>query len=136
MSKSFSAATAVIFFFYTLLTLSLVDGKKTVMVQSAIGPNVPLTIHCWSSEDDLGVHTLNYTQSFKWKFNVNFRYTTKFICDSSWYDTNTERFTAYEASRDFEVHCKEICVWSIRRDGGYYGDGGAEFPFQKMFSYT
>ncbi|KAI3995395.1 hypothetical protein MKX01_040511 [Papaver californicum] len=143
MSKSFSVlgSAAAIFFFYILLTLSLVDGKKTVLVKNDIGPDISLTIHCWSSEDDLGVHTLYHLQTFYWRFTVNFSYTTEFVCDSSWHGpgrvgfSNRKRFTAYKAKRDWNTHCNGFCMWSIRQDGGYFGDGGSRYPFQKMFSY-
>ncbi|MCL7038261.1 hypothetical protein MKW94_023373 [Papaver nudicaule] len=148
MSTSFlvSRGSGGTIFFFTLLTLSLfsaqsVDGvRHTVTVENDIDPNVPLTIHCWSSEDDLGEHTLNYKQQFSWRFRINFFGSTTFVCDLSWqdpakgYQSNSIHFTAYNAKRDMKKHCLIDCMWSVRRDGGYYGDG-AEFPFEKMFSY-
>ncbi|MCL7022715.1 hypothetical protein MKW94_026508 [Papaver nudicaule] len=141
-------------FFSTLLTLSLillqlVDGaalwefKKTVTVENDIDPNVPLTIHCWSSDDDLGEHILYYKQSFHWRFHVNIWQTTTFECDSSWHDPgngdqlHSMTFKAYRAKRDWEKNCVHDCLWSIRRDGGYYGDGFffKIFPLKKIFSY-
>ncbi|KAI3853432.1 hypothetical protein MKX03_037393 [Papaver bracteatum] len=152
MSKSFLVLGSSAAIFFTLLTLSLfcaptVDGvdihidKKFVFVENVIDPKIALTIHCWSSEDDLGWHTLNYTETFSWSFRVNLFESTKFVCDSSWYDPNkkrnhTARFTSYKANRDFLHHCKNDCYWSIARDGGYYGGIIDSFPFQKMFSYT
>ncbi|XP_026415894.1 S-protein homolog 29-like [Papaver somniferum] len=140
--------------FFTLLTLSLlcaqsVDGsidlvwsQKIVTVQNDIDPSVAFKIHCKSSEDDLDERILYYKQSFYWRFKVNFMRSTKFICDSSWYDPNekknhTMEFFAYKTRRDYDRHCLGDCFWSIRRDGGYYGNSGADkdFPFEKMFSY-
>ncbi|KAI3853431.1 hypothetical protein MKX03_037392 [Papaver bracteatum] len=152
MSKSFLVLGSPATIFFTLLTLSLfvaesVDGfedirthKKTVTVENYIDPNIALTIHCWSSDDDFGFHTLYYRQTFQWRFKVNLFASTKFVCDSSWYDPNEKsnhamRFTAYEALRDWNKHCKNDCFWLIVRDGGYYGDA-PEFPQDKMFSYT
>ncbi|XP_026438688.1 S-protein homolog 5-like [Papaver somniferum] len=162
MSKSsilvLGSATAI--FLNTLLVLSLfqaqtVEGiktiwsKKTVTLQNDIGPNITLIIHCRSSEDDLGEQILYYKQNFQWRFSVNVWETTKFVCESSWKDATKgdghsnrgyeEKFTAYSPTRDWHQRCNEDCFWSIRRDGGYYGDGKTEgeskFPFLKMFSY-
>ncbi|KAI3831113.1 hypothetical protein MKX03_017217 [Papaver bracteatum] len=148
----FGSASSI---FFTLLTLSLfcaqsdarfdvdnVFNKKTVTVQNDIYPDITLKIHCKSSEDDLGEHTLDYKQSFYWKFNVNFLQSTKFKCYSSWYDPAEERdhimeFFAYDTWRDYNVYCKDDCFWSIHQYGGYYGESEADkkFPFKMMFSY-
>ncbi|KAI3925381.1 hypothetical protein MKX01_015082 [Papaver californicum] len=138
--------------FFTLLTLSCAESsvngietiwkKKTVTLQNDIDPNVALKIHCWSSDDDLGEHTLYHGQNFYWRFRVNWRQTTKFRCDSNWFDPNAKKdrimlFTAYKARRDWMVNCEHDCRWSIRGDGGYYGDGylTTKFPLKKIFSY-
>ncbi|KAI3833472.1 hypothetical protein MKX03_027216 [Papaver bracteatum] len=152
--SSKSSLVSVSCIFFTLLALSFwahsVDGfitiwhKKTVTVENDLGQNISLKIHCRSSEDDLGEHMLYYKQNFKWRFKVNFRLSTKFLCDSSWYDPNGKKdnimgFVAYKAIRDWKKHCYDDCWWSIRQDGGYYGNGNPEeefkFPYKKMFSY-
>ncbi|KAI3834729.1 hypothetical protein MKX03_013982 [Papaver bracteatum] len=154
MSKSsflvLGSASAI---FSTLVILSLfcaqsVDGfdavwnTKTVTVQNDIDPNIAFKIHCRSSEDDFGEHMLYHRQSFYWRFNVNFLQTTKFKCDSSWYDPNEKKnhkmeFYAYYTKKHYNRYCLDDCFWSIRRDGGYYGksEDDKEFPFKKMFSY-
>ncbi|RZC48194.1 hypothetical protein C5167_041149 [Papaver somniferum] len=151
MSKSFFGFGSLSAIFFTLLALSLFVAKsvvgegihinkKTVTVTNDIDPGIALTIHCWSSDDDFGFHTLYYRQNFLWRFKVNLFRSTKFVCDSSWYDPNEKRnhamrFTAYKAARDWRIHCKNDCKWSIARDGGYYGGGTDEFPQEKIFSY-
>ncbi|MCL7043283.1 hypothetical protein MKW94_002833 [Papaver nudicaule] len=155
MSQSFlvlgSAAIFSTLLIFSLLCAQAVDGrdydihatKKTVAVYNYIHPDIALTIHCWSSEDDLGEHTLYYRQNFRWRFRVNFWESTKFVCDSNWYDparkgNHTVKFTAYKARRDWMKHCVNNCDWSIQLDGGYYGDGlyVGRFPLEKMFSYN
>lgn len=138
--------------FFILLTLSLfyaqsVDGsfdlvwsKKIVTVQNDIDPDIAFKIHCKSSENDLGEHTLYYKQNFYWTFKINLMRSTKFNCDSSWYDPNEKKnhimeFFAYKTWRDYDRHCLGDCFWSIRRDGGYFGksEEDKDFPFEKMF---
>ncbi|KAI3874704.1 hypothetical protein MKX03_015181 [Papaver bracteatum] len=140
---------AVVFFFtLTLMCVQSVDGfswgdifinKKKVWVQNAIDPKITLKLHCWSSEDDFGEHMLYYKQNFTWSFMVNFRQTTKFVCDSSWTGVDGGnhyvRFSAYKAKRDWGHRCADYCFWSLRQDGGYYGDIVDNYPFEKMFSY-
>ncbi|XP_026438692.1 S-protein homolog 29-like [Papaver somniferum] len=151
--SSYLVSGSVAAIFFTLLTLSLccarsvdveswADHKKTVIVENDIGPNIVLALHCWSSEDDFGVHTLNHKENFKWRFKVNWKGTTKFVCESGWYDSGEspgyqEKFTAFKSSRDWSANCEDDCWWSIRRDGGYYGDAIAsdKYPPKKMFSY-
>ncbi|KAI3883154.1 hypothetical protein MKX03_030809 [Papaver bracteatum] len=138
--------------FFTLLTLScaMSDGNgmetvwktKTVTMKNDIDPKVALNIHCRSSEDDFGEHTIYYNQIFFWKFKVNVWQTTKYKCNLSWYDPNAKKdhkkeFFAYKARRDWMYNCEHDCRWSFRQDGGYYGDGylTKEFPPKKMFNY-
>ncbi|KAI3831117.1 hypothetical protein MKX03_017221 [Papaver bracteatum] len=154
MSKSsfsvlgFASAIFFTFFILSLFYAQSVDGipfrfnKKIVTVENDIDPKISLKIHCRSSDDDLGEHTLYYKQSFYWKFRINAFSSTKFICTSSWYDPNGKSFQkiefyAYHTRRDYNVHCSDECFWSIRRDGGYYGKNEEDerFPFEKMFSY-
>ncbi|KAI3893061.1 hypothetical protein MKX03_033033 [Papaver bracteatum] len=153
MSKSISVlGFAAILFALTSFCALSVEGfvlgdifvnKKYVSVQNDIDPNILLVLHCRSSEDDLGEHTLNYKQSFKWSFKVNWKQTTTFSCDSSWYESasgkmyHLQQFNAYKAKRDWRHHCEDLCYWSIRQDGGYYGGEKFEgyYPFEKMFSY-
>ncbi|GFQ07789.1 hypothetical protein PHJA_002922900 [Phtheirospermum japonicum] len=54
--------------------------KVQVSVQNRV-PNNSITIHCRSSEDDLGTHPLAYNAIFSWGFRVNFSRSTKFVCD-------------------------------------------------------
>ncbi|KAL6504089.1 hypothetical protein OROGR_026012 [Orobanche gracilis] len=44
----------------------------------------PLKLHCASKNDDLGFHTLSFTQEFTWTFCENFLPTTLFFCHLWW----------------------------------------------------
>src|ERR1044072_2418109 len=57
-------------------------AKTHVIVENHL--NTDLSLHCWSSEDDLGTHILGNGESFSWSFNVNFFGSTKFQCDLLW----------------------------------------------------
>ncbi|GFP86596.1 hypothetical protein PHJA_000803400, partial [Phtheirospermum japonicum] len=87
--------------------------KVRVIVQNDI-PKENITIHCWSSENDLGTHPLSYGANFPWHFRVNFWRTTKFYCD----------FTTKHGSGNYGVYsktraeiCHNYCFWRITNDG-------------------
>ncbi|GFP86603.1 hypothetical protein PHJA_000804100 [Phtheirospermum japonicum] len=87
--------------------------KVRVLVQNRI-PHHNITIHCWSSEDNLGTHKLAYNAIFSWHFRVNFWLSTKFVCD----------FTTIHGSGHYGVYdgprarlCHKYCFWRVTRDG-------------------
>lgn len=86
--------------------------------------NPPLTIHCASKDDDLGTHALDMTQDFNWKFRVNFILSTMFFCRFK----RAPRNTAFEVFNehigpDCEASTGNVCLWSVREDGFYLGNG-------------
>ncbi|MCL7038140.1 hypothetical protein MKW94_023384 [Papaver nudicaule] len=148
MSKSFLVIGSVLSILLCICAQSahgfswgeIFASKKNVTVVNDLDPYITLRIHCRSSDDDLGEHFLGYHAGFSWRFKVNLKQTTDFWCDSSWTDVNgklyQKPFTAYNANRDWMRHCHNNCVWRIRQDGGYYGDGyDKQFPSAKMFTY-
>ncbi|XP_028118441.1 uncharacterized protein LOC114315992 isoform X1 [Camellia sinensis] len=91
-----------------------VDRRFEVHVISEV-PDTPsqLKIHCKSSDKDLGVQ-LNNGQDFRWSLRENFFGTILYFCRFWW---NT-----------LERHCQRqeelwLCVWSVRPDGFYLGNG-------------
>ncbi|GFQ07903.1 hypothetical protein PHJA_002934300, partial [Phtheirospermum japonicum] len=76
--------------------------------------NHNITIHCWSSEDDLGTHKLAPNAIFSWHFRVNWKLSTKFLCD----------FTTVYGSGNYAVYdsiqaesCHRYCFWKIKEEG-------------------
>ncbi|KAK6158501.1 hypothetical protein DH2020_005815 [Rehmannia glutinosa] len=97
-----------------IITSEAILEKAGVIVTNKI-PNENITIHCYSSEDDLGVHNLAYGSSFSWNFRINFFRSTKFYCDISTRHGygNYGVFTP-NLKRDF---CYNQCEWSVHKDG-------------------
>ncbi|OVA18543.1 Plant self-incompatibility S1 [Macleaya cordata] len=97
-----------------------------VWVYNELDTNTPLTIHCKSKDDDLGEHTLSFDQNWNWDFSINIWKTTLFWCNMWWHDSNGQLIQAshdaYSAKRDWRHYCRGNCIWSIRKDGWYYGD--------------
>ena len=78
----------------------------------------PLTIHCQSKDDDLGVHVLSYNNSFEWSFYPNFFVmNTLFFCKIQWQD-KIMPLDSYEEYRDL-YGCHKRCYWEIVPKGAY-----------------
>ncbi|KAL0366605.1 UNVERIFIED_CONTAM: hypothetical protein Sradi_3550600 [Sesamum radiatum] len=92
---------------------TLLVDKETVVVKNDIsGENI--TIHCYSSEDDLGIHTLPYAANFTWYFHVNIGGSTKFYCDLM-----TRHGSGNYGVFDLrlEDQCDDYCLWLIQANG-------------------
>lgn len=82
-------------------------------------PN-PLTIHCYSKDDDLGHHTLKAGQFFKWDFFMNFFSNTLYSCSFVWGSKKTS-FEVFNA--DLTTKCEhnlfmyDVCYWYVQDSG-------------------
>ncbi|KAI3921484.1 hypothetical protein MKW98_013418 [Papaver atlanticum] len=88
-------------------------SKVDVVVVNKLSPNIMLTFHCKSADNDLGERSLAFDTSWDWSFRVNFFDTTLFW----WVDDNgksrQEGFQIYKAKRDVE-RCHNYCKYEIR----------------------
>ncbi|TXG72693.1 hypothetical protein EZV62_001272 [Acer yangbiense] len=58
------------------------NPKYTVRITDGFDNNDdPLVIHCWSHDDDLGVHTLWMNNDWHWEFGNKFMGRTHFVCN-------------------------------------------------------
>ncbi|CAL0311307.1 unnamed protein product [Lupinus luteus] len=85
-----------------------------IYIKNGLGQGTPLTIHCKSRDDDLGVHVLNYDEEWKFQFQINFRQSTLFFCGFTW-DGKLHWFDIYDWCRDKSV-CMPDCKWSITKE--------------------
>lgn len=94
-----------------------------VYIGSALPKNSPdpLTIHCYSKEDDLGYHTLKPGQFFKWDFFMNLFSNTLYSCSFVWGSKKTS-FEVFNA--DLTPKCEagmlsvyDVCYWYVRDSG-------------------
>ena len=101
---------ALLCLFTTLVAAYHVD----VTIINSLEGKEDLTIHCRSSDDDLGKHLLRANQTFTWGFGANFFGGTKFICSFQWNNNPLLYFYGYFQKRD--SYFKD-CRWYIRKDG-------------------
>lgn len=130
MTKLYQLLYFVLFAILLLLLLCLVEEgegcflapKLHIHIISNLPPNSPpLTVHCRSKDDDLGVHTLTTGQDYQWPFCL-VPFSTLFYCDLVWGAKKTS-FDAYNARKTFEIPCnlnKNNCVFEVQVDGVYF----------------
>ncbi|KAL3650331.1 hypothetical protein CASFOL_006734 [Castilleja foliolosa] len=95
-------------------TRMLIFDKTRVVLQNQVR-NSNALIHCWSSEDDLGLQELAYNATFSWHFRVNFSLSTKFVCDIKT-KIGSGKYTVYDEYAG-QVSGK-YCFWAITKDRG------------------
>lgn len=104
----------------TTLTSAEEDGFLIPIAHVSIINNVssvlPLTTHCKSKNDDLGIQVLPPGANFSFHFRPSFWGDTLFACDMEWNGTQ-KHFDIYETPRDHD-NCK--CYhyyWNISPGG-------------------
>lgn len=99
-------------------TIGKIDSDSyTVYIINKIPPNpFLLKLHCFSGNNDLGVHTLSQNQNFHWSFNENVGFTTEFFCHF-WWNKFDKGFSAF--NHHFAVtYCKSHrCFWIADQTG-------------------
>ncbi|KAM6565460.1 hypothetical protein CsatA_024588 [Cannabis sativa] len=89
-----------------------IHEDDVVIINNGILDTV-LTVHCKSKDDDLGVRTLKYNESFQFSFQPNIWDTTLFFCGFSW-DKEFHWFDIYKTKHRFVFH---INSWIIHSSG-------------------
>lgn len=108
-----------------ILQLQLACAQLNVVRVHIISgvPNnpTPLSAHCKSKDNDLGMQTMNNGQSFSWKFTSNFWGTTLYFCHFYWGSQNTV-FDVF--NQDIVDNCLNgiqfTCYYVARPDGFYF----------------
>ncbi|CAB4261978.1 unnamed protein product [Prunus armeniaca] len=94
--------------------VGLSDGilNRNVNITNGLGPDVDLTVHCKSADDDLGKQLIHYGSTYGFHFRVNIFGGTQFYCSFKW-PGQFHWFDIFIQDRD---HCKN-CPWLIKADG-------------------
>ncbi|CAA0806621.1 Unknown protein [Striga hermonthica] len=90
-----------------------INEKETVVLRNDI-PSEDVTIHPYSSEDNLGVHVLPYGANFTFHFRINVLSTTKFLCDF-FTSHGSGNYAVFDTRLGYK--CWGYCLWTI----GAYG---------------
>ncbi|XP_011084601.1 uncharacterized protein LOC105166811 [Sesamum indicum] len=104
--------TFTILLFTMLITSEAIHHTRVTVKNEIQGERI--TIHCYSSEDNLGVRDLPSGKNFTWHFHVNFSHSTKFYCD---FKTRYGSGNYGVYTRKVHARCNRSCVWLIRETG-------------------
>ncbi|KAL7126286.1 hypothetical protein ABFS83_14G176100 [Erythranthe nasuta] len=100
----------------SLIYLTTCDAAPEVHVTVAsVIPADPITVHCYSKDDDLGTHQLAYLQPLSWHFHYSILGDTKFSCKI---DTQygSGEYTVW--TDDIMVNrCGLNCIWQVKSTG-------------------
>lgn len=87
-------------------------GKTHVRIRNDLGSNIQLTVHCKSKEDDLGVHVLNFGETYEFSFRPSmFFKVTLFYCSFQWAD-QFHWFDIFNFAEQRDKDCTN-CNWSV-----------------------
>lgn len=91
-----------------------------------------LDSHCYSKDDDLGVHVLYPNDRQSWSFKGNWLGTTMFHCKLEWENGSLE-FDAFSSNVEFLTNfCGNAsCCWSVRQDGIYLTNRNGQVVFKQ-----
>uniref|UniRef100_A0A7N0TCC8 S-protein homolog n=1 Tax=Kalanchoe fedtschenkoi TaxID=63787 RepID=A0A7N0TCC8_KALFE len=86
---------------------------------------VSMVEQCWSSDDDLGPHTVGFGQYYEFTFRPNWWGTTKFMCKVMFNNDGVWKyFLAYKYWRDSPVcAAKRQCDWDVNETQACRFDG-------------
>uniref|UniRef100_A0A0A0KL79 S-protein homolog n=1 Tax=Cucumis sativus TaxID=3659 RepID=A0A0A0KL79_CUCSA len=89
-----------------------------------------LDSHCYSKDDDLGLHILFPDEKQDWSFKGNWIATTSFHCRLEW-EVGYLEFDSFKSAPDFVTnYCgNQTCIWSARQDGVYLNNAAGEQVF-------
>ena len=121
MSSNRNVSSLLIIMFISGTFKSSVEGRKPfqkakVFMSIRNDLTTVLTVHCHSSEDNIGIQILQTNQQFSFHFRPNFLGSTKFVCDFSWVYNNKNiihnNLMIYKYKRDSNT-CYPNCLWEI-----------------------
>ncbi|KAG7578865.1 Plant self-incompatibility S1 [Arabidopsis thaliana x Arabidopsis arenosa] len=93
-----------------------------------------LTVQCKSNDDDLGIHSVQRSYVYTFKFGDSIFGETKFVCTLK-HGVNSQysvTFTAYK--QNHSIRFGDIKVWEALDDGIYLTD--EDHHFEKMYGWV
>ncbi|KAL8058896.1 hypothetical protein ABFX02_03G051900 [Erythranthe guttata] len=93
-----------------------------IIADPSLGAKLPLTIHCSSGNEDLGIHKLygDYTahgyRSFGWKFCENLIGNSVYTCDFHWHKKKIRFQVFNSAFSDKACQYESTCTWYVHTD--------------------
>ncbi|KAL3614384.1 hypothetical protein CASFOL_042458 [Castilleja foliolosa] len=95
----------------------LITYEVRIQILNEIEDSQPLTIHCWSKDDNLGYHTLKYISYYEWSFCEQAFKGSRFFCDF-WWGSKHKFFDAFRSEKHGPSDWQHY--WFARKDGIYH----------------
>uniref|UniRef100_A0A7N0TAY3 S-protein homolog n=1 Tax=Kalanchoe fedtschenkoi TaxID=63787 RepID=A0A7N0TAY3_KALFE len=99
----------------------LLWGKTIVRIFNKSEMQADMVVQCWSSEDDLGPHTVKFNQSYEFPFKVNWSGSTKFLCKVKFGNGDWKYWYGFRYWRDDEVG--HLVGWNVNETRPCRSDG-------------
>ncbi|XP_047965474.1 S-protein homolog 2-like [Salvia hispanica] len=111
-AKALLLSVAIVF--VLIASCDAVYKKTTVGIVNQATGN-PITVHCYSGDDDLGFKKLAFGESFAWSFRYSVLGNTRYICTINT-DFGSGSYVAYKEGFIVDT-CGLNCVWIVKQDG-------------------
>ncbi|WMV51943.1 hypothetical protein MTR67_045328 [Solanum verrucosum] len=97
----------------------------------------PLTLRCQDKNNDLGYHTINVSEEYRFKFKDRFFGGTLYFCHFYW----NGKDKIFDVFNDFIADgCGSLkvtndeCYWKVQEDGFYFS-GRQNGEFKQMYTW-
>ncbi|EPS72826.1 hypothetical protein M569_01934 [Genlisea aurea] len=133
MSSNLSLMLLSVFIGFNAVQACILEPRIDVFVKRNVSSNaLPVRVHCFSGNDELGYHDLYKDEIFHWDFCLNFIPNTEFFC-KVWWGAKVGAFTAYKQKAFLN---KDTTIWLVKDDGIYLGHSPRFDDAKKMYKVT
>ncbi|XP_027174748.1 S-protein homolog 19-like [Coffea eugenioides] len=97
--------------------------------------NVPLVIHCKSSDRDRGNETLKFSDDYNWEFFMGDGQRVSYSCHFWWLKGRKQKeLVVFDVDliKNYCVESSHACGWVVKEDGFYLYSKRGGGPFYKM----
>ncbi|KAK4356914.1 hypothetical protein RND71_022524 [Anisodus tanguticus] len=140
MTKAIVFSLAILIILVQTVNSALTAGFTVHIIDALPNNDVPLSVHCESKDDDLGIKNLKVGDDFHFSFRGAVFGSTRFYCHFSW-GSKTHFFDVFTTDMYKSRACGRIsgnnyeCFWKVQEDGFYFG-GHNSGPYSKKFDWN
>ncbi|KAL7155161.1 hypothetical protein ABFS83_03G056800 [Erythranthe nasuta] len=98
------------------------EYRVLIDLDLSLGFVYPLTIHCWSGNEDLGTHMMYLADGitkYDWRFCENFIGKSVYTCEF-WWNGKDKTFQVFNSdTSDHDCAAESTCTWHVKKHGFY-----------------
>ncbi|XP_059317868.1 S-protein homolog 5-like [Lycium ferocissimum] len=139
MTKAMVLSAAILIILVQTVNSALTKGFTMHIINALQNDDVPLSVHCESKDDDLGIKYPKVGDDFHFSFRGDVFAKTRFYCHYSW-GSKKQFFDVF--SRDISRGCGRIngnnyeCFWKVQDDGFYFAGHNSPESYSKKFDWN